>query len=146
MRVSSVVVVESEVEFIPLYKDQPLFGDVQVFLRERGFVLHKFLDIAGRGFRPFNGPKNNPHAAMSQILWADAIFVRDFSRLDTFNDDQLIKAAVILIEVYRSHDLAHLLLVEYDRRRQTQIAPRLHRAVLTHSNLRLAYMTHKLNP
>lgn len=143
---SSAVVIESEVEFIPLYKDQPLFGDVQLFLRERGFVLHKFLDIAGRGFRPFNGPKNNPFAAMSQVLWADAVFVRDFSRLDTFNDDQLIKAAAILIDVYRSHDLAHLLLTEYDRRRQTQLAPRFHQAVRSHPNLKLMYITHKLHP
>ena len=52
----NVLVIESEVEFVPLYKDQPLFGEMQVFLRERGFLFHKLLDIAGRSFRPFNGP------------------------------------------------------------------------------------------
>src|SRR5262249_25635917 len=32
-------VLEVEVEFVPLYKGQPLFGDVQLFLRDHGFVL-----------------------------------------------------------------------------------------------------------
>ena len=76
--IASAVIIECEVEFVPLYKEQPLFGDIQILLRERGFVLHKFLDIAGRSFRPANGPGGNPFTAMSQVLWADAIFVRDF--------------------------------------------------------------------
>ena len=57
---------------------------------------------------------------MSQLLWADAIFVRDFTRLDTYCDDGLLKAATVLDSVYRSVDLAALLLAEYDRRRGTQ--------------------------
>ncbi len=42
-------VVEVEVEFIPLYEGQPLFADVEIFLRERGFLLHKLIDVSGRG-------------------------------------------------------------------------------------------------
>jgi hypothetical protein len=36
-------------------------------------------------------------------LW---IFVRDFSRLDAYGDDGLVKAATILHTVYQSFDLA----------------------------------------
>ncbi len=117
--VSNALVIECEVEFVPLYKDQPLFGDVQCFLRDRGFVLHKLIDCAGRPFRPFNTP--SPFLPMSQVLWADAIFVRDFTRLEALSDDELLKAAAILDVVYASYDLVGLLLAEYDRRAKTGV-------------------------
>ena len=58
---------------------------------------------------------------MSQLLWADAIFVRDFTRLDAYSDDDLLKAAAVLDVVYSSYDLAGLLLIEYDRRVKTSM-------------------------
>ncbi len=116
---ANTLVIECEVEFVPLYRDQPLFGDVQCFLRDRGFALHKLIDVAGRPFRPFNPP--NPFLPMSQMLWADAIFVRDFTRLDAFGDDELLQASAILDVVYASFDLVGLMLAEYDRRRNTAV-------------------------
>ena len=34
-----------EVEFNPIYRDQPLFSDIDAFLRERGFVLWRFGEL-----------------------------------------------------------------------------------------------------
>lgn len=112
---SDTLVVEVEAEFLPLYKDQPLFGDLQLFMRDQGFVLHKFVDVAGRTLRP-NKYAENPFAATSQLLWADAIFVRDFARLETYKDDDLLVAALLLHDIYASYDLVFYLLTEYDRR------------------------------
>jgi hypothetical protein len=36
------LVVETEAEFVPLYRGQPLFGDLQVFLRDQGFLLYNW--------------------------------------------------------------------------------------------------------
>ena len=77
------------------------------------------IDIAGRAFRPFR-LTHSDDAPMSQLLWADAVFVRDFTRLQRFSDDQLLKAATILHKAYRSDDLAFHFLREYDHRRGTQ--------------------------
>lgn len=33
------IVVECEALFVPLYHDQPLFGDLQVFMRNEGFLF-----------------------------------------------------------------------------------------------------------
>jgi hypothetical protein len=60
--------------------------------------------------------KNIRYSAMSQVLWADAIFVKDITRLDAYSDEQLLKASLILHQIYYSFDLLHILLVEYDRR------------------------------
>jgi FkbM family methyltransferase len=113
------LVLETEAEFVPLYRDQPLFGDLQCFLREQGFLLHKFVDFGGRPFRPVR-PKN-PFAPVSQAMWADAIFVRDFTRLAAYSDEDLIRAAAILHLIYQSYDLVGLLVREFDRRRQTAL-------------------------
>ena len=113
------LVIETEAEFIPIYRGQPLFGDLQCFLRDQGFMLHKFVDFGGRPFRPVR-PKN-PFAPISQAMWADAIFVRDFSQLDAYSDEDLIKAAAILHVVYRSYDLVGLFLREFDRRRSSAL-------------------------
>jgi FkbM family methyltransferase len=37
-----VLMIVCEVEFVPLYHNQPLFGDVAAFLQKHGFVFHKF--------------------------------------------------------------------------------------------------------
>jgi hypothetical protein len=85
-------------------------------------VLHKMIDVAGRPFSPFR--PTNPYLPISQLLWADAVFVRDFTHLEAYREDSLLKAAAILDVVYSSYDLAALLLAEHDRRRQGGLHPR----------------------
>lgn len=110
-----VVVIQTEVEFVPLYEKQPLFGDVDSYLRSRGFLFHRFLGMAGRPFKPFVRD-GNPNLPLSQSLWSDAVFVRDFTRLERLAPDQLLKMAIILHAVYGSVDLVHLVLAALDRR------------------------------
>jgi hypothetical protein len=38
-------VITTEVEFVPLYEGQPLFGDIDVFLRQHGFKLLNLYDL-----------------------------------------------------------------------------------------------------
>ena len=111
---SSVTIVQTEVEFVPLYEGQPLFADVDMALRAHGFMFHKFLGLSGRAFKPFLRDKN-PNLPIGQILWSDAVYVRDFTRFDELAPDQLLKLALVLIECYRSVDLAGLALQAYDR-------------------------------
>ena len=37
------LIVQTEVEFVPLYEDQPLFAEVDQCLRSHGFMFHRFL-------------------------------------------------------------------------------------------------------
>ncbi len=142
---SQAVVLEVEVEFLPIYKNQPLFGEISTFLRGKGFVLNKFIDVGGRAIRPFQ-LERNAFEPVSQLLWGDAIFVRDYTQLGAWTNDQLLKAAAILYEVYCSHDLAHHLLVVHDRRTGGTRAAHFLKALGKMPSLPLMYMTPKLNP
>ena len=108
-----VLVVHTEVEFVQLYKDQPLFADVDAHLRSKGFALH-LLGRTSKTFKPviFN---NDVNAGLSQILWGDAVYVRDFMRFDQLSGVALLKLATILHEIYRSVDLVAVTLAAYDR-------------------------------
>jgi FkbM family methyltransferase len=107
------LVVHTEVQFVPLYKGVPLFGEIDIHLRSKGFALHR-LSQAGRTFKPLVF-MNDVNATLSQILWGDAVYVRDFMQFDQLSGITLLKLATILHETYRSVDLAAFALAAYDR-------------------------------
>ena len=117
-----VVAVISEVEFIPCYEQQPLFGDVCAFLARQGIGFHKFLTLAGRALRP-TIVANNPNTA-TQHMWADAMFLRDTLQAERLGSDQLLKMA-ILAHIYGSPDVAVFCCMEYDRRHGTGLGREL---------------------
>jgi len=106
-------VVHMRAEFVPLYRGQPLFAQVDEALRAHGFQFHKFVGLGGRTFKPLVAG-DNELAALSQFLWADAVYVKDYLGFDALAEEVLLKLAVILHEVYRSYDLAALALKHHD--------------------------------
>jgi FkbM family methyltransferase len=118
------LVIHTEVEFLPLYVGQPLFSEVEQFLRGRGYVLHRFWPAPRtRTLHPMM-VENNVYRGLSQVMDADAVFVRDFTRLDSLDSAQLLRLAVVLHDVYRSLDLVLQLLMEHDRREGGTLAAR----------------------
>jgi len=111
---SQVLVVEAEAIFVPLYPGQPLFGELDCFMRSQGFVFHRFMNVAGRCYQPF--ALANSTIPVSQPLWADAIFVRNPFELSAWDPDDLLLGSVVLHELYGSFDLVLRLLVEHERR------------------------------
>lgn len=120
-KLASCLVIQSEVEFVSMYENQPLFSDVDLFLREQGFVLHRFVEQTSRVIKPLI-VDNNPYAGLSQLVWADAIFIRDFTRFDLLSPPQLLKIALILHDVYSSFDVALRALLTRDAMLGTQLA------------------------
>lgn len=95
---------QTEVEFIPLYKQQPLFPEVDCFVRERGFLL---FDLQ----RVYNKRTSVPKELRSrgQLTWGDALYLRDISSLRRTDPQtflrQLMKLAVIA-DLYDRPDYA----------------------------------------
>lgn len=120
-KLSDAVLIQTEVEFLPLYKNQPLFAEVEAHLMARGFMLHRFWPLKSRMVRPLlaNG---DLFLALGQVFDADAVFIRDFRRLDLLEVSKLEALATLLHDLYGSFDIAFLALEEIDRRRGTNLA------------------------
>lgn len=128
------VVVHTEVEFVPMYQGQPLFAEVDQRLRKSGFLFHKFAGIAGRTFQPMV-VNHDVNQMLSQMLWADAVYVKDFMALEKLSAEKLLKMAVILHLIYGSFDLVLQVLAAYDAKRQTGLANRYFTQLTTRSQL-----------
>lgn len=118
----NVSMIVSEVEFAPIYKDQPLFSDVDIFLRERGFSFFKFLGLAGRSVKPIL--LNNNANAPSAHLWSDAVFVSNYLKLEELEDERLLKLALLAF-TYNAPDLSAHCLKQYDSRHSTKLFEQL---------------------
>lgn len=112
---ANTLVIHTEVEFVEMYENQPLFSDVDQYLRHQGFGLVKFLGPRSGPFRPciFNG---NVNAGGNQLLWSDALYVRNIVEPEWLTDEQLARLALICHDVYQMGDFAYRLLAEHDRR------------------------------
>ncbi len=103
-RLSAAVAVHTEVSFIPLYDNQPTFGAVDLELRGLGLVPHMFAAINKKMIAPMVPPA--AHVAFNQMVEADVVYVRDFTRPDDMTIEQLKHLALIAHGCYGSFDLA----------------------------------------
>jgi FkbM family methyltransferase len=109
-----VLFIHSEVEFQELYENQPLFADVDTYLRSRNFLFVKFVGFGSRCVKPLI-VKNDTNKGTHE-LWADALYVKNWLHLDTFTPDQLIKLAILAHDLYVLPDLAYHALKNLDAR------------------------------
>lgn len=98
------VAIQTEVSFLPLYEDQPVFGAVDIALRDLGFVPHAFAGVRRGMISPMVGAK--PDSTLNQLLEADVVYVRDFTKAELMTSEQLKHLALIAHHCYRSYDLA----------------------------------------
>jgi len=116
----NVVLVQTEVEFLELYIDQPLFADVDIFMRESGFMFHTLISPGKRCLKPII-IKGDRNLGLNQMLWCDAIYIRDIMKFDVLSDEKLLKFAFLVNDVYSSIDFCYLALEELDRRNNTKL-------------------------
>ena len=108
-----------EVEFIDVYENQPLFGDICNYLSQYNLMFNKFLGLAGRAIKPVKLDNNSNKP--SQHMWSDAVFVHHILKIHDLNNIQLIKLS-LLARVYYSLDLTFYCLSIYDKRNSTSFA------------------------
>lgn len=116
-----IVVIHAEVIFVPIRIDIPMFAALDSLLQASDFLFHSFYGFGGRTFKPLV-VDDNLAKPLRQILWGDAIYVRDFMNYGSMAPEKLLKLAVILHEVYGSYDLAHYALAEYDKQSGTELS------------------------
>lgn len=104
-KLAHTVAIQTEISFVTLYKGQPTLGDIDIELRQQGFIPHCFAAVKKWPIAPCV-INNNPRQALNQLLEADMVYVRDFSRPENMSDEQLKHLALIAHHCYRSIDLA----------------------------------------
>ena len=114
--------VHIHVALVPLYRGQPSFAEIDTALAGSGFRFHKFAGLGGRTFKPLVAG-DNPNAPLSQFLWADAVYVRDFMGFDDLAPESLLKLTIILHELYSAYDLAALALRAFDAKTEAGLWP-----------------------
>ena len=115
------LVIQTEVEFLPMYEGQPLFSEVESFLRTLGFIFHRFDPIGSRTVQPMI-IDGDIHKGLSQTVWADAIFIKDFRNFDQLSLSKLKKLALILNDIYSSWDIVLRALMAHDDKAQSDLA------------------------
>ncbi len=114
-KLRSAVAIQTEVSFVPLYIDEPVFGQIDLSLRSLGFLPHAFVEINRRAIVPVI-IDNDMYRGLNQLLEADIVYVRDFRHPEQLNDEQLKVLAAIAYCCYGSFDLViHCLLILAER-------------------------------
>ena len=112
------LMIVSEVEWVEQYINQPLFGDVSSFLKDHGFMLHKFLGYGTRSLKPIILNENKNFG--TQFIWSDALFIRNIMNVSKLNDQDLMKSAV-LSYIYKSPDLTFFYLKKFDEKNNSSL-------------------------
>ncbi|MGK7894091.1 MAG: FkbM family methyltransferase [Xenococcus sp. (in: cyanobacteria)] len=97
-----------EVEFTSIYENQPLFGDVDLYLRKKGFTLFD-LGTLNRDFRRRGSIISQQHPG--QLIWTDAFYFQDLIQKSSDEEscnntpEKLLKLACIA-DILNFSDLA----------------------------------------
>lgn len=104
-KLKEAVVVQTEVSFVPLYQGQPVFGEIDLLLREMGFLPHC---VTGTKIWPISPMVvgDAPNRGIRQLLETDMVYVRDFSRPQNMSAEQWKHLALVAHHCYGSYDLA----------------------------------------
>ncbi len=101
-----VLALEVEVNFIELYQNQPLFSDVDAYLRPREFTL---LDFGQRWYAQRREVPLSSRQHIGQLVWTDGFYFRDLVRVDQNlrfkTPEQILKLACIA-DVLQFYDYA----------------------------------------
>lgn len=99
------VAVQTEVGFHRLYREQPTFADVDLELRDLGFVPHQFVSTRTWPLAPVQWA-DPMETASRHLVEADLLYIRDPVRLDLYSDAQLVRLGLIADVAYGSLGLA----------------------------------------
>ncbi len=104
-KLKDTVVIQTEVSFVPLYQGQPVFGEMDLALRELGFLPHC---VTGTKIWPISPMVvgDAPNRGIRQLLETDMVYVRDFSRPQNMSAEQWKHLALVAHHCYGSYDLA----------------------------------------
>jgi FkbM family methyltransferase len=104
-KLADAVAIQTEVSFVTLYENQPTIGEMDKELRRLGFLPHCFAEMKVWPLAP-TVVSGQPNKGLRQLLEADLVYVRDFTRASNMRVEQWKHLALIAHHCYGSVDLA----------------------------------------
>ncbi len=120
-KLKAVVGLQTEVSFLPLYRGQPVFGEVDLELRKQGFIPHSFVGVKHWPIAPF-AYDEDALKPIRQVLEADVVYIRDITQPEMLSVEQWKHLAMIAEQVYRSYDLVVRCLKNLEQRKAIESA------------------------
>ena len=109
----SVTAIRTEVEFQPIYRDQPLFRDVDAFLADRGFVQAGFHHPISWSLQPAGQAQFvSGRDCLGDLMHADAFYLRHPDRYSDADDAGIrlcVRGALVALALGRLSYAATLL-------------------------------------
>lgn len=103
-KLSGAVVIQTEVSFIPLYRDQPSLGQVDVELRGMGFLPYGFVEM-----KPWPLSSTSVGECTEEnwqpTIEGDLVYIRDFTSATNLTAEQWKHLALIAHHCYGATDL-----------------------------------------
>jgi len=115
--------VHVKVPLTPIHLDQPMLGEVDTVLRRSGFIVHRYLQST-RATIEHPSLDGEPGDYLNQELWAEIVYVKDFTYAASLPAALWVKLGVLAHELYQAYDLAHRAFAHADARSGDDIARR----------------------
>ncbi len=115
-KLAPAVAVIVELRHLQLYEGEPMAAGVDLDLRSRGFMLHKFLFNKSLPIRSSQQHRLMPRASREQLVDGDAVYLRDLTRMETIDDEGLVHLAILASGVFASQTVVLACLDELARR------------------------------
>ena len=93
-KLAEAVLIQTEVRFLPLYDGEPGFGALHSLLESMGFYLHDFDFVKRAALRSRSFSIARPWK-MRQIVDGDAYYIRNLTQIDTWQDAQIYRLALL---------------------------------------------------
>ncbi|MDC1359203.1 FkbM family methyltransferase [Gammaproteobacteria bacterium] len=101
--------VETEVEFIELYKDQPKFGEISSFMEEQDLAFIDFTTLT-------RWERDSMTSLLGSCFGGDALFMRlpEYMLENFVNDQRMIDVYLSLCLLYRRFDFINVIIEKLD--------------------------------
>ena len=116
LKLAKCLAIQVEISYVCLYENQPTFGEIDLWMRESGYIPHRFIDIKRWSITPtiFN---NNPRVPGNQLLESDIIYIKDPFKVELLQDEQLKKLILLSHYCFKSYDLSVFFILELEKRK-----------------------------
>ena len=104
--------------------------------------MHKLIDVSGRALKPWVVGKNLT-TPMSQLISAEGIFIRNYSQINKYSNNELLKTSLLLHDIYHSYDVVYYLLKEFDIRSKTDLSNTYYNYIIAQKNIKLQFVNIK---